>query len=112
MLHTKHRGSGWRRKPQPRKQRKQWVENPQGSGHAAGAGVTQRAGCSARGKPSPMLGSKAGKGVQPCPFGAWIGPSWLQEAGTGLLLEHECKGPGGGDAPQETQRHRKSTERD
>lgn len=63
------------------KQRKQWVENPQGSGHAAGAGVTQRAGCSARGKPSPMLGSKAGTGAQPCPFGAWIGPSWLQEAG-------------------------------
>lgn len=63
------------------KQRKQWVENPQGSGHAAGAGVTQRAGCSARGKPSPMLGSKASTGAQPCPFGVWIGPSWLQEAG-------------------------------
>lgn len=35
-----------------------------------------------------------------------------REGGTGLLLERECKGPGGGDAPQETQRHRKSTERD
>lgn len=49
-----------------------------------------------------LLSSGPGSGPRGC----------RRQGGTGELVERECKRPGGGDAPQETRRHRKSTERD